>query len=310
MEFGHPNNMSTNIPGLYAFGEANYAYHGGTRLGANALLSCIFDGLFCGPSVNNYVQEHVQGTPATKMDSKIFDAVVDQEKQKLTRITDNKGEHNVYEIWSKMGEELTDSCTVIREEKRMQQAQSVMDQLKKQYESIKISDTGTWTNQTLSFARAVGDMLIYGECMLQAAMMRKESRGSHYRPDYPERIDDPYLATTVAKWNPETREHELTLEPVPQPLVPPRARTYGASEPAAAEKKDDKEAVTAGVGTEKQVAQENQPGGDGYSQQPKNGAEGMPVDKYSGETGGHKAYEEENKKAADDKTPPASRGNA
>ena len=310
MEFGHPNNMSTNIPGLYAFGEANYAYHGGTRLGANALLSCIFDGLFCGPSVTNYVQEHVQGAPATKMDSGIFDAVVDQEKQKLTRITENNGEHNVYEIWSQMGEELTDSCTVIREEKRMQQAQSVMDQLKKQYESIRISDTGTWTNQTLSFARAVGDMLIYGECMLQAAMMRKESRGSHYRPDHPERIDDPYLATTVAKWNPETREHETTLEPVPQPLVPPRARTYGASEPAAAKKKDDKEAVAAGVGTEKRVAQENQPGGDGYSQQPKNGAEGMPVDKYSGETGGHKAYEQANNNAADDKTPPASRGNA
>ena len=75
MEFGHPNNMMTNIPGLYAFGEVNYAYHGGTRLGANALLSCIFDGLFCGPSVNNYVTDHVQGTPANKLDAKLFDAV-------------------------------------------------------------------------------------------------------------------------------------------------------------------------------------------------------------------------------------------
>ena len=202
-----------------------------------------------------------------------------------------------------MGEELTDACTVVREEKRMQQAQGVLDQLKEQYKSIKLSDTGTWTNQNLSFARAVGDMLIYGECILQASMMRKESRGSHYRPDFPERIDDPYLATTLAKWNPETREHDLK-EPVPQPLVPPRARTYGASAPAADDKKDDQQAVGAGATSEKQVAQESAPGGEGYAQQPKNGPEGMPVDKYSGETGGHKAYEDENKQSADDKNPP------
>ena len=57
MQLGAPNNMQTNIPGLYAFGEVNFAYHGANRLGANALLSCIFDGLFCGVSVLNYVRQ-------------------------------------------------------------------------------------------------------------------------------------------------------------------------------------------------------------------------------------------------------------
>ncbi|MFU8830476.1 MAG: FAD-binding protein, partial [Phycisphaerales bacterium] len=60
-----PNNMMTNIPGLYAFGEVNYQYHGGTRLGANALLSCTFDGLFCGRSVVNFVRERAHSSAAS-----------------------------------------------------------------------------------------------------------------------------------------------------------------------------------------------------------------------------------------------------
>ncbi len=59
---GAPNNMMTNLPGLYAFGEVNYQYHGATRLGANALLNCIFDGLFCGQSVVTYAKEAASET--------------------------------------------------------------------------------------------------------------------------------------------------------------------------------------------------------------------------------------------------------
>ncbi len=56
MKFGSPVNQMTNIRGLYAAGEADYQYHGANRLGANSLLSCIFTGLFMGPSVKNYLE--------------------------------------------------------------------------------------------------------------------------------------------------------------------------------------------------------------------------------------------------------------
>jgi succinate dehydrogenase / fumarate reductase flavoprotein subunit len=82
---GAPNNMMTNIKGLYAFGEVNFAYHGANRLGANALLSCIFDGLFCGVSVVNYVREAglpgVDGLPAS-----IYDAYAQREQAKVDRL--------------------------------------------------------------------------------------------------------------------------------------------------------------------------------------------------------------------------------
>jgi succinate dehydrogenase / fumarate reductase flavoprotein subunit len=57
MAYGRPQQHDDQHPGLYAFGEVNFAYHGATRLGANALLSCIFDGLFCGLGVVNYVRD-------------------------------------------------------------------------------------------------------------------------------------------------------------------------------------------------------------------------------------------------------------
>jgi succinate dehydrogenase / fumarate reductase flavoprotein subunit len=77
--------MMTNIEGLYAFGEVNYQYHGGTRLGANALLSCIFDGLFCGYGVANYVRDVVEATAAADLDQ---DAMADTAGDKSRPLID------------------------------------------------------------------------------------------------------------------------------------------------------------------------------------------------------------------------------
>src|SRR5690606_11988309 len=79
MVFGAPNSMMTNVPGLYAFGEVNYQYHGANRLGANALLSCIFDGLFCGMGVVNFVRD-VNRRSAVGRSQGVYDAIVKQEE--------------------------------------------------------------------------------------------------------------------------------------------------------------------------------------------------------------------------------------
>src|SRR5882757_6463765 len=74
---GDPQNMSTNIPGLYAMGEVNFAYHGANRLGANSLLSCIFDGLFGGSGIKNYTTD--VGPASEDVPQSTYDAVVKQE---------------------------------------------------------------------------------------------------------------------------------------------------------------------------------------------------------------------------------------
>ena len=227
MVAGDPGNMVTNIPGLYAFGEVNYNYHGANRLGANALLNCIFDGIFCGPSVVSYVRD-VGKQPASDLPESTFAPVVAQEQAKAKKLIDSvsTGKFNPYTIHGQLGDEMTSACTVVREEKGLLHAQGVLTTLHEQYRSVKLSDTGTWTNQNLSFTRALGDMLIYADAILAGAVARKESRGAHYRSDYPERDDAHFLKTTIVKFDP-AGPPRLEFEDVPTPLVTPRIRSYG-----------------------------------------------------------------------------------
>jgi succinate dehydrogenase / fumarate reductase, flavoprotein subunit len=228
MVSGSPWNMMTNIKGLYAFGEVNYQYHGATRLGANALLSCIFDGLYCGLSVANYATSSAKDKGlAADMPSELFDGFVKQEQEKAENLIANKGDANPYDIHRRLGEVMTDELTVVRTEKGMEKALAEVREIKQEYSRVRMSDTGMWTNQNLSFTRALWDMIIYAEAMLLAGIDRKESRGCHYHLDYPERDDNKFKQTAVTQYDAKSDEHTVVWEDVPSPLIPPRDRGYG-----------------------------------------------------------------------------------
>ncbi|MEM7228589.1 MAG: succinate dehydrogenase flavoprotein subunit [Planctomycetota bacterium] len=229
MKLGAPDSMMTNIPGLYAFGEVNYQYHGGTRLGANALLSCIFDGLFCGLGVANYVRDETH-EPAARLHQSIFDDVVAQEQDKVDTLINSTGGENPYLIGNEMGEEMTAASTVVKTEDRMNAALERIQSMQERAEKITLSDTGMWTNQNLSYARALRDMLKLAEVMLVGGIERKESRGSHYRTDYPERNDKKFLKTTVASYDVKSGRPKLSWEDVNTDLVKPRVRSYGKTD--------------------------------------------------------------------------------
>jgi succinate dehydrogenase / fumarate reductase flavoprotein subunit len=234
MKQGDPRNMVTEIPGLYAFGEVNYAYHGATRLGANALLSCIFDGLFCGQGVANFAKSNT--TPASDA---LVNSVVEQEKQKIGKLIASKGTHNPYMLHAEFGLALTNACTVVKTEGNLLKARDQVAELSEKYNDLSISDTGHYTNQNISFARSVKDMMLYGQAIIEGSIARKESRGSHFRDDYPTRIDDPFHATTKVYYAPgQTGNCRIEWEPIPLPMIPLRARTYGKSDVKAGEKKE------------------------------------------------------------------------
>lgn len=235
MQPGAPNNSMTNVPGLYAFGEVNFAYHGANRLGANALLSCIFDGLFCGVSVVNYIKNEAPSKSlADSLPQTAYDNVVASEQAKMKRLMDavdpagnRNAEVNPYMIGKEMGDEMTAACTVVRSEERLKRCQSKLAELKDRYSRLKLADAATWTNQSLSYTRAVGDMLVIADAIALGALERRESRGAHYRTDYPDRDDANFMKTSLAKFDAASKTSRVEFVPIDGSLIKPTARTYG-----------------------------------------------------------------------------------
>jgi succinate dehydrogenase / fumarate reductase flavoprotein subunit len=227
---GDPQNMTTNIPGLYAMGEVNFGYHGANRLGANSLLSCIFDGLFGGSCVKNYATD--VGPASADLPQSTFDAVVKQETDRQNWLVSNQGDENPYLLWQEMGKWMTDNCTVVRYNEKLEETLSRCEQWKQRYQRVKLSDTGMWTNQNLSFARALRDMILQAECILKGALMRNECRGAHFKPQFFDadtngRRDDEFLRATIATYDAANNSAQISYAPVDVSLVAPRARTYG-----------------------------------------------------------------------------------
>ncbi|MEO6435007.1 MAG: succinate dehydrogenase flavoprotein subunit [Tepidisphaeraceae bacterium] len=227
-----PNNMMTNIPGLYAIGEVSFAYHGANRLGANSLLSCIFDGLFGGPCIKNYITDFAK-VAAADVPQSAYDAVTGAEAAKQKWLVGNDGNENPYLLWQEMGQWMTSHCTVVRHNEKLEETLIKCQEWKDRYRKVKLSDTGMWTNQNLSFARATGDMIKLAETILKAALLRNESRGAHYKPAFPERDDANFLKATIATYDAAGDTAQISYEPVDTTLVPPRARTYGKKDVSA-----------------------------------------------------------------------------
>ena len=231
---GAPGNMMTNIPGLYAMGEVSFAYHGANRLGANSLLSCIFDGLFGGGCIKNYTVDAAR-VASKDVPQSAYDGAVRQEIDKQNWLVNNDGTENPYLLWQEMGKWMTDNCTVVRYNDRLEKTLAKCQEWKERYRRVKLSDTGMWTNQNLSFTRALRDMIVLSEAVLKGALLRNESRGAHFKPDFPDRDDAHFLRTTLATYDAKADAPVIEYGPVDTSLVVPRPRTYGKKpEPAAA----------------------------------------------------------------------------
>ncbi len=248
MQLGALNNAMTNIPGLYAFGEVNFAYHGANRLGANALLSCIFDGLFCGVSVLNYLKtDAVAKHAAAELPEGAFAQTVKQEEEKVKKMLGTtsgavSAETNPYVIGKELGQEMTAACTVVRTQGRLEQCRNKLRELRERYSRLRLSDSASWTNQSLSYTRAIGDMLILAEAVALGALERKESRGAHYRTDYPDRDDANFMKATLAKCDASggfgSERVVVEFVPIDGSLIKPTARTYGKKNDAPKTSKD------------------------------------------------------------------------
>ena len=217
--------QATNVPGIYAAGECEYQYHGANRLGANSLVSCIFGGGIAGPAAVKYAKNLEKG--AESIPSVVFDAEKKRQEEKNQKLISQDGSENPITIWREFGYIMTEHVTVTRINKNLEMAEAKIRTLQERYKKINLSDRTKWSNQTLNFAREMENMLILARVITLGALARNESRGAHYKPDFPDRDDANWLKTTRAKW--VNNEIQLAYEPVDISLIRPRARRYDAA---------------------------------------------------------------------------------
>ena len=123
---------------------------------------------------------------------------------------------------------MTKNCTVIRYNKNLQKPTPKLVQTAGTFRHINLSDRSQWANTSVVFARQLYNMLQLARVIAQGARMRDESRGAHYKPDFPDRDDKNWLKTTKANFAPDADEPKFEFEPVDVSLIPPRPRRYDA----------------------------------------------------------------------------------
>ncbi len=217
--------QATNVPGIYAAGECEYQYHGANRLGANSLVSCIFGGGLAGAAASKYAKNVERGAASTS--SAAFDAEKKRQEEKNQKLLSQDGSENPITIWRELGDVMTEHVTVTRINKNLEGADAKIRTLQERYKKVNLSDRTKWSNQTLNFVRELENMLILARLITLGALARNESRGAHYKPDFPDRDDANWLKTTRAKW--VNCDIQLTYEPVDVSLIKPRARRYDAA---------------------------------------------------------------------------------
>ena len=217
-------NQMTNIPGLFAAGECEYQYHGANRLGANSLVSCIFGGFISGPNALKYAQ-NLEGQEGDGGHA----AEIARQAEINAKLLKNEGKENPFKLWRELGATMTEHVTVIRYNKGLKQADEKIVELLDRYKKVNLSDRSQWANTSFAFARQLKNMLELSRTITLGALLRDESRGAHYKPDFPDRNDERFLKTTKASFTGAPEGPKFEYEEVDTQFIKPRPRSYTAS---------------------------------------------------------------------------------
>lgn len=207
----------TNLQGCFAAGECEYQYHGANRLGANALLSCIFAGLVCGQEVPRYLDS----LTASDTDfERNFSEAIEHEESFKKELFDRKGSENIYLLHEELADSLVKNVTVKRNNVDLKLTLEKIDEIKKRYENISLDDRSQFANQTYVFANQFKYQLELAKIITMGALLRDEFRGAHFKPEFPERDDERWLKTTIATYT--NHDLKITYEEVDTRHLDPR----------------------------------------------------------------------------------------
>ncbi|WP_133912792.1 succinate dehydrogenase flavoprotein subunit [Streptomyces sp. NBC_00582] len=214
---------TTVVPGLYAAGEvACVSVHGANRLGTNSLLDINVFGRRAGIAAAEYSQKTATFVELPENPAQL---VVDQ----IERLRTSTGTERVATLRKELQETMDANVMVFRTEQTIKTAVEKIAELRERYKNVSIQDKGKRFNTDLLEAIELGNLLDLAEVMAVSALARKESRGGHYREDYPNRDDVNFMRHTMAYREvgaDGTDSVRLDYKPVVQTRYQPMERKY------------------------------------------------------------------------------------
>ncbi len=208
---------ATAITGLYAAGEcACVSVHGANRLGGNSLLETIVFGRRTGRKA----AEFCQNTPMAEFK----DHFLPDTARKIAAILARKEGESTPVIRTALNEAMQTHCGVFREEKALKEGLEKVMELQERFKNISLTDRSGYYNTELPALIELGNMLEISGAILLGALKRRESRGAHFRTDYPERDDKNWLKHTMVSL--KNGEYKLRYSDVSITIFEPEARSY------------------------------------------------------------------------------------
>jgi len=224
--------LQTNVPGLYALGEANFSDHGANRLGASALMQGLADGYFVIPyTLGNTLADEIY-SKAIETSHPAFEAAEKAVSDRINILMNIKGKQTVESFHKRLGKIIWNKCGMARSKEGLEEAIRDVQALKKEFWSdVRIPGSINEMNPELDKANRVADFIELGELMCVDALSRNESCGGHFREEYQtpegEALRDDANYMYVAAWE-YKGEHEWNLhkEPLIYDVVKPSQRSY------------------------------------------------------------------------------------
>jgi len=206
------------VPGLYAAGEcACVSVHGANRLGTNSLLDIVVFGRRGGRHMADYVKN-------VSLGGKISDAT-EQTKADLDRLLTGNGTENVADIRKEMQVEMFDKAGVVRTAESLTELQGILSKLRERADHVVVQDKGSLFNTELMEAWELGCLLDVADTLAAGALARDESRGGHFREDFPLRDDENWLKHSLA-YREDSGSVRLDFKPVKMGPYAPMERKY------------------------------------------------------------------------------------
>jgi succinate dehydrogenase / fumarate reductase flavoprotein subunit len=210
----------TTVKGFYVAGEAAcVSVHGANRLGGNSLLDTIVFGAIAGGNAAKYAQ----GLTGKKGGGALNDAAKRAE-QRIDSLLKSEGSETPVDVKTALNKIMDSNVGIFRDASKLKDALNAVKALQEKYTHIKLNYTGKRVNLSLGWALELKGSLDVAEAVVAGAIAREESRGSHFRTDFPKRNDTNWLKHTLAHFN--TGGVKLDYKPVNIGPFEPKERRY------------------------------------------------------------------------------------